>query len=710
MRYGHIATSIAKVLMFGIAGSGKTSLTAIMMGEDPPPVRNSTPLMIRPVQVIAVLIEGRTKWEKKSQEQVLRTVAKTIRSRELCSELQETYHKSRDTSSKLQDIHSGSQETNFHNYDPRSPQHEQVQPKEAQPLLPTLPKPKSKFDLVWKSVMKEDDFLSLVQDCDPSSEPILEQRWLYIIDSGGQPEFHNMLSIFVQKASTCIFVFRMHDELDSYPLVDMYKNGSPIGPTRNSRLTNREIFQQFMCTMRSFNSVKYEDPLRHSPSILLLATHRDLVDGGELPSPLVNGLKEIVLPQFMKQLIYCDAQLEKFIFTMNTKKPEERDKEVADDIRKVITEKFPGEEVKIPFRWYGLDHQSRRISERLNRTVLSREEYGKIANDLNINNESCEGALEFFNSLNTIFYFPKALPDLVFLEPQLLLNLLNELVAKKYQAGQRATKPKEYAFQFHDFVQVTEELLNEFKEHYQPPWFTSKHLAQLFEKLLIFGKLEEGKWFVPSILPFMKKEEVEKYHESKEMALLIHFPDGGPQYGIFCSTVSYLLSTDNTSPSPWRVLKDSDKPKCLKRNIIAFTVENFPGKVTLIEEWTHFELHLKTRQARERDLWKHVYTAVFQGLAKAAEIHHYSNIDNGPHAAIRCPEWHHDHHSAPHPAVIDHEGNWTCTKSDEWFGQIPTETIPWLNLMPKKVNHLHVLALLQFVNFVTVTRGDHAYK
>ena len=57
------------------------------------------------------------------------------------------------------------------------------------------------------------------------------------------------------------------------------------------------------------------------PSILLLATHRDLVEGGELPTPLVDGLKAIVLPQFKKQLIYCDRQLEKFILTMNAKKP-----------------------------------------------------------------------------------------------------------------------------------------------------------------------------------------------------------------------------------------------------------------------------------------------------------------------------------------------------------------------------------------------------
>ena len=119
------------------------------------------------------------------------------------------------------------------------------------------------------------------------------------------------------------------------------------------------------------------------------------MEGGELPTSLVDGLKAIVLPQFKKQLIYCDRQLEKFILTMNAKKPEDRDRETANDIRKVITEKCPGENVKIPIRWYNLDHRSKNISECLNRKVLSREEYGKIAKELNIDDASCEGALEF---------------------------------------------------------------------------------------------------------------------------------------------------------------------------------------------------------------------------------------------------------------------------------------------------------------------------
>ena len=87
-------------------------------------------------------------------------------------------------------------------------------------------------------------------------------------------------------------------------------------------------------------------------------------------------LKAIALPQFEGQLIYCDEQLEKFIFTTNAKEPEERDRDIANTIQMVITEKCPGKDVKIPLRWHRLDDLSRKISERQNRKVkvLSRED------------------------------------------------------------------------------------------------------------------------------------------------------------------------------------------------------------------------------------------------------------------------------------------------------------------------------------------------
>ena len=250
LRYGHIDTYIAKVLLFGIAGSGKTSVTAIMLGDPPPPVRESTSLMARPVQVITVLLDEMTKWKKKTPEEVRRRIAEIIRSRKLQKTDLESTH-SESTASTVSKASTDQQIPN-HKIKNQQLQNQQIQTDKkqltressqqvkeqtlpsalAQPLQP-------EFYSLLDEAKKEDDFLSLVDDCDPSSEPILKQRWLYIIDSGGQPEFHNMLSIFVQNTTACIFVFRMHEELGECPPLAYYKGGSSLGPMQHSRMTNR---------------------------------------------------------------------------------------------------------------------------------------------------------------------------------------------------------------------------------------------------------------------------------------------------------------------------------------------------------------------------------------------------------------------------------------------------------------------------------------
>ena len=45
MKRGHIELDIDKVVMFGIAGSGKTCALAVMLGDDPPDVKSMNPLL-----------------------------------------------------------------------------------------------------------------------------------------------------------------------------------------------------------------------------------------------------------------------------------------------------------------------------------------------------------------------------------------------------------------------------------------------------------------------------------------------------------------------------------------------------------------------------------------------------------------------------------------------------------------------------------------
>ena len=81
MKLGHILLDLDKILMFGIAGSGKTSTLAVLLGLAPPGIRCSTPLMKRPITVMFMCVNEKMEWEEKTPEQMREIVAEVISSR-----------------------------------------------------------------------------------------------------------------------------------------------------------------------------------------------------------------------------------------------------------------------------------------------------------------------------------------------------------------------------------------------------------------------------------------------------------------------------------------------------------------------------------------------------------------------------------------------------------------------------------------------------
>ena len=195
----------------------------------------------------------------------------------------------------------------------------------------------------------------------------------------------------------------------------------------------------------------------------------------------------------------------------------------------------------------------------------------------------------FFDGLNMLFYFPNILPQLVFMEPQMLLDKVSELVEETYsmRQGKKGQAVDGEKLRFRDYGEVTEEFLGEFESHYEPPLFTPKELVTLLKGLLVFAEMSEDVYFMPCLLQVVAWEVVEKHRVSREKALALHFPDSGPLMGMFCSTVAYLLSPGNSHPCPWRVVQsETGAPECLHRNVIEFTVSRLCR-----QRFTHRSLH-----------------------------------------------------------------------------------------------------------------------
>ena len=365
---------------------------------------------------------------------------------------------------------------------------------------------------------------------------------------------------------------------------------------------------------------------------------------------------------------------------MNAAKPVKKDQECAEAIRRCLSKEREGRKgVKVPLRWYALYQKLLQVVVGLGKKVLPREQCGLVAESMEIDEGSCEEALQFFNRLNMLFYFPDILPNLVFMDPQMLLDKVTELVEESYRMSQEEEdqplcpiQREDEEMKFRDYGQVTEKFLNKFDSHYEKPLFTPKELITLLRGLLVFADLSEDVYFMPCLLQVKTPEVVAQYQVSGEKALAVHFPDSGPLLGMFCSTVAYLLSSENAHPCPWEVVQDeAGTPKCLNRNVIKFSVDRFPGSISLIDHFTHFEIHIRTHPKKAVQLWKVAHNAVFAALKKAGKTLGYTN--NTPVPAIVCPA----HPTTPHPATVDNDDVWTCSKQSSEYGDVSTSTIPW---------------------------------
>ena len=762
--------------MVGIAGSGKTTSLETVMDEQPPAEedRESTPLLKRPVQTEVIYIENKVKWVKKTPEEKKRYIASLLRARaQRLGELSATANDSGSTSTQTDAAPTSVQTPTSDQSPPVQPEASTHQSSTATPPTRTYGAPTSAastatadrssgiasevtIESLLQSSEVDDEFVSLINVPSDSVETILTERCVYIVDSGGQPEFVEAMTVFMGQTSVCILVIDLSQSLDHHPMIAYYRRGKLVSKPYPCARTNEDNLKQCMRNMHTFTSKTKGPP----PMLLFLGTHRDKLHecDTETVEDKNKRLKKIIPPKFENQIIYLDNK--KLIFEINALNPDDTDKKTAEKVRCYIINQCPTMEVEIPMRWHSFDQKLREITERLGRMVMSRQECWQVAESLGLDEASFDSALDFFHSVSLMFYFRDVLPGVVFIDPQVMLDKVSELIEFMFELREpaeqddmvpdtmpadnppsaaatatpkmpslmkrvfkklslRTKTPKEPSVmkrpssssaaatdllppgwkKFHKFGQVTKAFLEDerFSSHYHAGVFTSDDVIHLLEELLVFAKLstDDGPdtWFMPSVLRQVPAVEMSKACVSAG-ALVVDFPDGGPQNGIFCSLMSHVLSPENHHPRPWKLCLCSNEPLCLYRDCIQFQVPEYAGSITLIDHYDYFEVHVFTSEDEMQELWQHTRNALFGGIETVCETLGYSN--NKPRPAIVCPK---THTGKTHPAYIKNE-EWICTSNPCVFGYLKDQKtdFPWHGTTCKFVHSSSWHAVYKYVH------------
>ena len=727
MKRGVTKRIITKVVMVGTAGSGKSTSLQTVMDEEPPAEkdRESTPLLKRPVQTEVIYIDKNVKWVKKTPEQKKQYIANLLRARaQRLSEESPTAGDAASPSTPTPTTPASDQPPPVHTPpdQPTASTHQTstaTQPTKtsATPTSAAAPATAGRssgapsqgtLESLLQSSEVDDEFISLINVPSDSSETILTERVVYIVDSGGQPEFVEAMAVFLGETSACILVIDLSQSLDHHALIGYYRKGKAVSKPYRCIRTNEENLKQCMRNFATFTS-KSKGPLT---KLLLLGTHLDKVHECDMETVADKNarLKKIIPPQFEKQVIRIDTKT--LIFEMNALNPDDTDKKTAAKVRSYIMEQCPAIEVEIPMRWHAFEEKLRSLAERLGRMVMSCDECWLVAESLGLDEASFNGALDFFHRVSLMFYFRDILPHIVFVDPQVMLDKVSELIEFMFElrepededestpdttpaattsSGAAASTPKKLPaiasttdvdllppgwLEFNRFGHITKQFLNSkrFSSHYHTGIFTSDDLIHLLEELLVFAKLstDEGPdtWFMPSVLKQVPAVTMGEVCVSAG-PLVVNFPDGGPQNGIFCSLMSHVLSSLNLHPCPWKLCLSANEPTCLYRDCIEFEVPDYAGSVTLIDRYEYFEVHVLTSEEKMQELWQHVRNAIFSGIATVSDTLGYSN--NKPRPAIICPATHKDKTltDKTHPAYIkDEDGGWICTSDPRKFGKL----------------------------------------
>ena len=507
------------------------------------------------------------------------------------------------------------------------------------------------------------------------------QTWIYIIDSGGQPQFQELLPLFIKSASAVAFFVKLNETLDHPPLVEYFLKGNPQGKPYQYSLTHWEVLQNSLHTVQSRKGASGESGC---PSLLYVGTFRDMVSDC---SESIKSKNESIRKMMTRTNWSRDNLISYFgqdpLFCVNAQHPDEKDFEVVKLFRHSVTKRVNSSlPFKVPIKWFLFEQILQEMSHVKRSNVFSMEECNEIASWLDIDNENLCVALDYLTRHNVVSWFKNILPDVIFTSAQVILDKLSELVHRSYILSNNcptSSDPDLYGmegiwYNFQHYGYITVKILEHFGDHYNETFTPSKFLALLIE-LLIVAKDSEDRYFMPCILRDLSKEEVQNYRimSTKVSPLLLYYEKQFFPTGVFSCLISYLRNK-----SEWNILKENDMPKCFYKNCVKFIHKTIT--ITLIYTTNFIEVYPMWGVHRSyADCQKDCHlicTTIQEGLCEAAKVQNYDHLS--PKVGIQCPHTQKDS-VHPHIAVkcVHEENCWQCTLVEDKFGYLTSQHQLW---------------------------------
>ena len=402
----------------------------------------------------------------------------------------------------------------------------------------------------------------------------LSSTWIHIIDSGGLPEFHDLLPLFTKKASVVVFVLKASESLGDKPITAKYLD-SNTSNLHESYLTNKQILEHYLKAFHESGDV---------PKILLIGTHKDCppkLDTGELNMCLQN-FSDVVHFGIDQPIALIDC----------LKQADDREEHLQ-AVRKSICETST-EETLTPLAWFGLEIAMKKKAKDIGFLSLyeSRIEADNFPFFRN-NSNQFDAALQHFTENGIFLYYPEILQG-VFCDPQVLLTMVTKIVRCHYELND-SKEPREGDMRkFADTAYITLHVLKNIMNGQKIVLNLDLFIKLLLHLKVICAISYDGKTGSSYIMPALLHHADDPAQLIRDIPykrllppLCILFDKNCAPCGLFCALIGRLLDDTN-----WKLCMKENKLIYCFRNCIALTYDK-QTVVTLVDLFSHFRIYVQ---------------------------------------------------------------------------------------------------------------------
>ena len=478
---------------------------------------------------------------------------------------------------------------------------------------------------------------------------------LHIIDTGGQPEFHEILPALITGPAINLLVFKLTEDLRSrYEIV--YRTSAGDSKPYETSLTHEEVIFRSLASIAclrqntigwSFDEIPIED--NSEPVAFLIATHRDQVDENK-----VSEVNEQLRTKIENSSHLFDSDLiqfsrsEQVIFSLDTTKDEEEVKHLRSLLHEAIAQKF--QELKIPASWCTLSLRLRKSKRKL----FNYHTCFQLAQECGIKDtEEFTNVLWYLHHrVGIIMYYPNVadLEDIIITNLQLVFDRITNLITTCFTFKQLKSAAVEREFRKNG--RFSESQLDEMSLREKGDPLNTKRLVALLKHLYIVAgpmKAQAGRktvkyYFMPCALKPADVEREERDGSVSPAPLLICFECGYTPVGVFCCLVVYLLDQETDQVLKWKLTGNDQY-----RNKITFQVGQYYDTVTLISRATYLEVWVQQQMSPSlNDLCDKILSSLHKGLVTVTQSLHYT-YKSKHMFGVPCTCT-----AVPHPAVIEY--------------------------------------------------------